>query len=107
MHGITLGFQIVALFLIIPMYHTAKPLFHIQPTTDQQLFRRDEATMNGNTVQATNTNFENPHMANGTYANTIRMESSTEVLILVMTLLVLRMRWRTDIFLREVRGGLL
>ena len=26
--------------------------------------------MNGNTVQATNTNFENPHMANGTYANT-------------------------------------
>ena len=60
MHGISLGFQILALFLIPPVYLLANPLFNVQPTSDQQLFTTDGPTM---------INTEKPPVTKGTYSD--------------------------------------
>ena len=61
MHGISLGFQVLALAFIPPMYQASKPMFNIQP--DRRLFDREETGMNGHAVQE---NGKQP-IANGTY----------------------------------------
>ena len=51
MHGISLGFQVLALAFIPPMYVTSKPMFNIQPSSEQLLFSSGEKGVNGNAIQ--------------------------------------------------------
>ena len=52
MHGITLGFQGLALIMIVQMYATTKPMFGVPASADEQLFGAgSEAASNGNATK--------------------------------------------------------